>query len=133
MTIITKEQTAEMCHEVNRAYCGSMGDIYQNDWDNLDEDTRESVMEGVQFHWDNPDATEAESHNRWCEVRKEQGWAFGPEKDEEAKTHPNLMPYHTLPPEQQRKDFLFKAVCNTADRMNKDAEAAREAKKKKDK
>lgn len=38
------------------------------------------------------------------------GWNRGPVKDGVRKTHPNLVPYHQLPPGQQAKDRLFIAI-----------------------
>jgi hypothetical protein len=37
---------------------------------------------------------------------------YGEVKDAEKKTHPCIVPYKDLPPEQQAKDHLFKAVVS---------------------
>lgn len=39
--------------------------------------------------------------------RLKDGWVFGNVKNPEAKTHPCLVPYTQLPPDQQAKDLLY--------------------------
>jgi len=43
-------------------------------------------------------------HDRWMTARLEEGWRYGPKKDDDAKTHPCLRPYDQLPPHEQDKD-----------------------------
>jgi hypothetical protein len=43
-------------------------------------------------------------HDRWMTARQQDGWRHGPKKDNEAKTHPCLVPYEKLPPDEQDKD-----------------------------
>jgi hypothetical protein len=40
-------------------------------------------------------------------LKRSEGWEHGETKDVERKTHPCLVPYDELPPEQKRKDELF--------------------------
>jgi len=35
-------------------------------------------------------------HDVWMRGRIEQGWAYGPQRDDEKKTHPCLVPYDQL-------------------------------------
>ncbi len=35
-------------------------------------------------------------HEVWSENRIEQGWTFGPERNDRLKKHPNLVPYEQL-------------------------------------
>jgi hypothetical protein len=39
-----------------------------------------------------------------------EGWVYGAVKDPEAKTHPCIMPFDDLPPEQRAKDYIFRGV-----------------------
>ena len=38
-------------------------------------------------------------HEVWAATRIEQGWTYGPERDDAKKHHPCLVPYNELPEE----------------------------------
>jgi hypothetical protein len=106
---------ARVCHEANRAL-----QIEQADptipispcWDELDEETRQSAIQGVTAQLraiqetGRPLSPEA-SHEEWVRFKVSHGWTLGPVKDETLKQHPLLIPYDRLPPAQQVKDRLF--------------------------
>jgi hypothetical protein len=102
------EACARAAHEANRAYCLTLGDASQVPWDEAPEWQRKSVRNGV---WNAiKGAAPEESHENWIAHKKADGWVYGPVKDPEKKTHPCMVPYVELPPEQQRKNALFGAV-----------------------
>lgn len=101
---------ARVCHEANREWCSTIGDDSQLPWDDAPQWQRDSAIDGVNFHLDNPGAGDAASHNNWMCEKQENGWTFGAVKDEDAKTHPCLVPFDELPPEQRAKDRLFRAI-----------------------
>lgn len=107
------EEIARVCHEVNRAYCASLGDTSQPAWEAAPEWQRESAMRGVAHAQLNPDAKPSDSHESWLAEKKAAGWKYGPVKDPEKKEHPCFVPYAELPPEQKTKDFLFLAVIRS--------------------
>ena len=43
-------------------------------------------------------------HEVWAKSRISQGWSYGPQRDDELKTHPCLMPYDELPEEEKQYD-----------------------------
>jgi len=43
-------------------------------------------------------------HERWMSALQRDGWCHGPAKDAQSRTHPCLVPFEQLPPEQQDKD-----------------------------
>lgn len=43
-------------------------------------------------------------HEVWSETRISQGWTYGPERNDELKTHPCLVPYEELPEEEKKYD-----------------------------
>lgn len=106
------EAISRTCHEANRAYCRSIGDLSHVGWDELSDILRESVYDGVRHALDNPGLSGEQSHQNWLQTKHSQGWVYGPVKDEALKTHPSLQPYHMLPVSERRKDFLFLAVIN---------------------
>lgn len=107
------EDIARIAHEVNRAYCESLGDFSQCDWGNAPKWQQDSVINGVKFHLRNPLATPADSHDSWLAEKSKDGWKFGPIKDPEKKEHPCYRPYEELPQEQRSEDYLFKAVVKS--------------------
>lgn len=113
MPRISKEEIAELCHEVNRAYCEALGDKSQKSWSEAPEWQRVSALKGVEMHLNNPNASPADSHNSWLAEKVATGWVKGDVKDEAKKTHPCCVPYEELPKEQQAKDYIFRAIVKT--------------------
>lgn len=101
---------AVVCHEANRAWCAVNGDDTQLPWSDAPEWQRDSALKGVEFSMANPDAPASLNHDAWTAEKLADGWKFGEVKDPEAKTHPCLVPFEDLPPVQQAKDRLFKAI-----------------------
>lgn len=108
---MNSEMIARVCHEVNRAYCQSLGDMSQPSWEDAPQWQRDSAMLGVKLHTENNVGPEA-SHESWMAQKVAEGWVFGPKKDPEAKTHHCIVPFDMLPREQQAKDFIFRAVVH---------------------
>lgn len=104
---------AEICHEANKALCESQGDFSQDHWDNAPDWAKQSAINGVRFHLDNPDAKPEDSHNSWLKEKEAGGWRYGPEKDVEKKLHPCFVPYEDLPEAQKAKDHLFTGIVNS--------------------
>lgn len=106
------EQIARIAHEVNRAYCAALGDNSQPAWEEAPDWQKNSVLNGVALHLHNPDIDPEASHAAWCAKKEADGWIYGPIKDMENRTHPNLVLFDLLPREQQAKDFIFRAVVH---------------------
>ncbi len=104
---------ARICHEANRAYCVTLGDKSQGAWSFAPSWQKESAVNGVQFHLDNPGAGPEASHENWMKEKTADGWQYGEVKNVEAKTHPCFLPYAELPEDQKLKDSLFIAVVET--------------------
>lgn len=101
---------AKVCHEVNRAYCLSMGDTSQLPWDEAPEWQRVSCIHGVAHHLEHPDTTPEGSHAVWLAEKVADGWTYGPIKDVEKKTHPCVVPYAQLSASDRAKDYIFRAI-----------------------
>lgn len=112
MSLIERVAIARVCHEANRAYCQSLGDFSQASWDIASGWQRESAISGVKFLQENPEAPAGLVHDQWVLEKREHGWLYGEVKDEAEKTHPCLVPFIELPPEQQAKDKLFKVIVH---------------------
>jgi hypothetical protein len=109
---IRDRHIAAIAWEANRAYCAAIGDPAQPPWDEAPAWEQLSALDGVAFHRERPDATDAECHELRLGHEAEEGWAFG-EDNPVRKTHPFHCPYDQLPEDQRRKYRLFRAVVRT--------------------
>ncbi len=107
------ENIAKVAHEINKAFCASIGDLSQPEWADAPDWQKQSAINGVQFHLDNPDASPSASHESWLKQKEQEGWKYGEVKDAEKKEHPCFVPYDQLPTEQKSKDYLFKQVIHS--------------------
>jgi RyR domain-containing protein len=48
------------------------------------------------------------NHNHWARKRIDEGWRYGEKRDDNAKEHPDLVPYGQLP--QSEKEYDRKTV-----------------------
>jgi ryanodine receptor 2 len=44
------------------------------------------------------------THELWAKGRLEEGWRYGPERDDTSKQHPCLVPYSDLPESEKKYD-----------------------------
>lgn len=106
------EQIAKVCYNANKAYGESIGETFPV-WEDAAATIKDSTVAGVKFVDENPDAGHDASHLSWMEYKLGDGWVYGPNKDIEAKVHPNLVPWYQLPPEQRAKDAIFLAIAKS--------------------
>lgn len=119
------EAIARVAHEINRAYCRAFGDESHLRWEDSPDWQRESALDGVAFHICDRGAGPEASHERWRAQKEADGWRYGPAKDPELKTHPCMVPFHELPPEQRAKDHIFRACVHAALQLIADVDFAR--------
>jgi hypothetical protein len=111
MDVALIRRVAQVCHEANRAYCATLGDLSQPSWDEAPDWQVNSAKAGVAALVLNPGLEPRDSHELWCRGKRLAGWSYGPVKDPDHLRHPCLVPYGELPPEQRKKDELFLAVA----------------------
>jgi hypothetical protein len=102
------ERCAEAAHEMNRIYCESTGDTSQTRWSDAPEWQRTSSVNGVRRVLEG--STPEQLHESWVAEKVASGWVYGLVKDAAAKTHPCMIPYSQLAPEQRAKDGLYLAT-----------------------
>lgn len=47
------------------------------------------------------------AHDTWARARMDEGWTYGPVRDDRKKTHPDLIPYSRLPESEKEYDRLM--------------------------
>ena len=104
------ESIAAVCHEANRRYCAEIGDVSQKSWEEAPFHQQQSAIAGVIFTMQNPEASLSAQHDNWMKYKQDAGWKYGTAKDDNEKTHPFILPYDQLPPEQRVKDRLFQQI-----------------------
>lgn len=103
------ENIAKICHQANKAYCETIGDKTQVDWEKAPDWQKKSAVTGVKLHLSGDHGPEA-SHESWMKEKLADGWRHGETKDVDKKEHPCIMPFDKLPPIQQNKDILFLSI-----------------------
>jgi hypothetical protein len=58
--------------------------------------------------------TPEEAHDSWWRAYEAMGWKYGPVRDTEAKTHPDMVPFSELEQREQDKDAVFLALVKIA-------------------
>ena len=101
------EATARACHEANKRYCESIGDMSQVSWNDTSDGVKQSIYNGVINILENPEATPEQSHMNWMRGKIKAGWIYGPVKNEASRTHPALVKYENLPEDQKIKNDIF--------------------------
>ena len=46
------------------------------------------------------------NHDHWARQRIEDGWTYGPQRDDARKTHPDLVPYSDVPEDEKEYDRI---------------------------
>lgn len=108
------ERIARIAHEVNRVWCEMNGDMSQPTWLTAPQWQKQSAINGVEFHRNNPNAGDSASHDNWMAEKVKDGWIYGPVKNPEQKVHPCIVPFDQLPAVQQFKDRLFRTIVHAA-------------------
>ena len=89
--------------------------IVPEPWPERDEAFRSQFMryvDGLCVAGEFP--TPEEAHDSWWRAYEGMGWVYGPVRDTEAKTHPDMVPFADLEQREQDKDAVFLALVAIA-------------------
>lgn len=67
-------------------------------------------VEDIDLDADLEDLTEAiaeNAHDIWARARMDEGWTYGPVRDDTKKQHPDLVPYAQLPDSEKEYDRIM--------------------------
>lgn len=110
------ERCAEFVYEAARIQAvAAEAPIVPEPWDMRDASFRAQFLEVIERQM-GPMRSESpeELHGSWVQAYIDMGWKYGPVRDTEAKTHPDMVPFARLEIEEQIKDAVFIALCEIA-------------------
>lgn len=110
--VITVNDIARTCHEANRSLQLALGELASDPWGESTKAIKDSAIDGVLARLRGTSTAE-DMHDNWFRFKAAQGYVHGPEKNEEKKTHPCMVPYEELPEDQKAKDHLFSAIVDS--------------------
>lgn len=89
--------------------------IVPEPWDQRDEAFQDQFVDVVAMMC-GPDrkTSPEELHDDWVKAYEKMGWRYGPVRDVEAKTHPDLVPFEELGDLEQSKDAIFITLTEIA-------------------
>ena len=84
-------------------------------WNERDEAFQHQFVEIIERQMgETRSGSPEELHGGWVQAYIDMGWTYGPVRDAEAKTHPDMVPFDQLEPREQAKDAVFIALCEIA-------------------
>lgn len=108
------DKVARLAYRAGMALSDAFGEVRPKAWEAAAEETREITRQGVRLVMRNPHVTPELIHKAWVSLRQENGWTFGEQKDAEAKTHPYMVEFASLPQRQRLKDCVFVETIKAA-------------------
>ena len=107
------EQIAKTAHSVHRAYCIANNISTQPEWDSVEQEHKEVVYNSIKSILNGEISSLEESHNKFVESKKSQGWTYGQQYDITKKTNPRLVPFENLNLSQKTKEMIFFECVNS--------------------
>ncbi len=101
---------ARICYDAIRAYGKTIGQPYLR-WPDASSHVRESFSGAVAYLLEAPSADLADLHGHWLAARIQDGWQYGPQRDEVLRLHPGMVPWSDVPERERLKfELLFRIV-----------------------
>lgn len=110
------ERRAEFVYEGARiAAIAAQAPIIPEPWSERESDFRIQFLDVIERQC-GPDRcmSAKQLHEDWVEAYRKNGWCYGPERDREARTHPDVVPYAKLGQLERDKDDVFVMLCEIA-------------------
>lgn len=110
------ERRAVFVYEAARLQAAAVdAPIVPEPWADREEAFRAQFLNVIEMMC-GPDrkSSPAELHDDWVRAYEAMGWSYGPVRDPEARTHPDMVPFDDLEFREQIKDAVFVALCEIA-------------------
>lgn len=104
---MTEEELAEAVYESERAQAAENGWPVPTPWATATTDEKASTVNGVAFILATPAAQPSEVHGDWVDTKVAGGWVYGNTVNTTLLTHPYIVDFTLLPPEQQHRVFML--------------------------
>lgn len=110
------QRRAIFVYEVARLQAAAVNaPIVPEPWSTRDEKFKAQFLELIDrscgpFRFKNAE----EAHDSWWKAYEDMGWVYGPVRDVEKKTHPDMAPFAQLDWLERIKDAVFVALCEMA-------------------
>ena len=104
------DEICRIAHEANRIVQRINGEEVDGPWEQISKAKQTSTIAGVTKVMEGE--TPEELHESWVYHKLKLGWTYGPEKSEDKKTHPCMVPYNQLSRNDRVKDHMFQNVVN---------------------
>lgn len=89
--------------------------IVPEPWSHRDEEFRAQFLDITErMMGEDRYADAEEAHDSWWQAYVDLGWVYGPERDVDAKTHPDMVPFNQLGWRERIKDAVWIALCELA-------------------
>ena len=112
------ERRTKFVYEAARCLNEATGaPINPEPWELRDAAFRKNMIKAVakQCGMDRSDSPE-QLHDEWVEAYGAMGWTYGPVRDAEKKTHPDMVGYWDLGIAERHKDRQYMELCDIARR-----------------
>ncbi len=110
------ERRAEFVYEGARiAAIAARAPIIPEAWHKREDAFREQFLEVIERQCgETRSASPEELHGSWMQAYIDMGWKYGPHRNVDKKTHPDMVPYAQLGQLEEDKDAVFVALCEIA-------------------
>lgn len=110
------ERRAIFVYEGARLQASSVNaPIVPEPWSDREEPFKKQFLEVIEMMTGpHRKSSPEELHDDWWEAYKKMGWVYGPQRDTEKKTHPDMVPFAELGWRERIKDAVFVALCEMA-------------------
>lgn len=105
-TLVPWDKLSEEKKESNRRYADHIG-VKLGAVEHRIEPLRDWNAVDFEFNENDIEIMARMEHERWCLELRREGWAYGPEKDENRKAHPALVPWADLSENEKSKNRDF--------------------------
>jgi len=87
-------------------------------WDKRDKRFRQNMICAVQRQCGGRRLTSPKAlHDAWVTTYEKMGWKYGPKRDVNLKTHPDMVAFNKLGRKEREKDWVFFMLCEIARRI----------------